>query len=131
MIPANSTRRRLMNFIVRTVAGHRFVEGTPGQPIIERAADVSAVLETCFAEGVDRLLLYAENLPGHFFDLRSGEAGAILQKLRTYHVRLAVVRSPALPLNRRFAELMADEQRGRDFRLFDARAEAEEWLCFG
>ena len=35
-------------------------------------------------------LLYASDLT-NFFDLSSGEAGAILQKLRTYGVLLAVL----------------------------------------
>ena len=72
---------------------------------------------------------YPENLPARFFDLSSGEAGQILQRLRTYHVRIALVRSPALQLSSRFAELLEEEQRGPYFRLFDARAEAQEWLC--
>jgi hypothetical protein len=38
------------------------------------------------ALAINRLLLYPENLTPHFFDLRSGEAGAIQQKLHTYHL---------------------------------------------
>jgi hypothetical protein len=34
-------------------------------------------------------VLYSENLPPAFFDLSSGVAGAILQKLRNYKIRLA------------------------------------------
>ena len=36
----------------------------------------------------------AENLNPAFFDLSSGDAGAVLQKLLNYDVRLAVVRAP-------------------------------------
>lgn len=118
-----------MSLIVREVQNQRWVEGTPSEHMIERPEDVLTVLEACFEHGVDRVLLYGENLPEHFFDLSSGEAGAILQKLRNYHVRLAVVRSPALFLSRRFGELLADEQRGPYFRLFDERDAAQAWLC--
>jgi hypothetical protein len=98
---------------------------------MEHVDDVAMVIEACYGNDVDRVLLYAENLPEHFFDLSSGEAGAVLQKLRNYHIRLAVVRSPTLRLSRRCGELMAEEQRGPYFRLFDTRPDAETWLCSG
>jgi hypothetical protein len=120
-----------MEFTVREVQGQRFVEGEPGQPHMKSDKDVTTIIEACFEHGVDRLLLYPENLTGEFFDLSSREAGEILQKLRNYHIRLAIVRSPRLRLSSRFAELMADERPGSDFRLFDDRAAAEQWLCFG
>ena len=93
--------------------------------------DASWPIEACLSYGTDALLLRAEDLPDAFFDLSSGEAGAILQKLRNYHIRLAVVRSPTLQLSRRFDELIADERGRPYFRLFDERLAAEEWLCFG
>lgn len=108
--------------------GRRFGEGPAGQPLMERVDDVTAVLELCFADQYDQILLYAENLTEHFFDLSSGEAGVILQKLRAYQIRLAVVYLPTLQLSQRFRELLLDEQRGEDFRLFDTRAAAVEWL---
>lgn len=120
-----------MEFTVHEVQGQRFVEGVPGQRLIRRVDDVSPVLEACFNNAASRLLLYPENLTEHFFDLSSGEAGAILQKLRNYHIRLVIVRSPTLQLSHRFVELLADETRGPYFRLFDTRSAAQEWLCLG
>lgn len=111
--------------------GQDFVEGTPGQSLLQRVDDVTLVIEACFAHQVNRLLLYDANLTEHFFDLSSREAGAILQKLRTYQIRLAIVGSPSLQLSSRFGELLADELRGPYFRLFDTRLEAEDWLCLG
>jgi hypothetical protein len=63
-----------------------------------------------------------------FFDLSSGEAGEILQKLRNYHTRLAVVHSPTRQLSRRFEELMIEENQMPHFRLFEDRPAAQEWL---
>ena len=57
-------------------------------------------------------------------------AYGILQKLRNYHIRLAVVRTPTLRLSSRFGEVLADENRGPHFRLFDERPAAQDWLCF-
>lgn len=118
-----------MEFTVHDRHGQRFIEGAQGQPLIKQADQVTTVLEACLANGADRLLLYPSNFPARFFDLSSGEAGAILQKLRLYGIRLAVVRSPTLQMSRRFGELLADEQRGPYVRLFDTRDGAEQWLC--
>ena len=88
-------------------------------------------IEGCFEHGVYALLLYPENLTAGFFDLSSGEAGEILQKLRNYNVRLAIVRTPEQRLSSRFGELLADEGRGSYFRLFGDRQAAVEWLAAG
>src|SRR5215211_4624883 len=119
-----------MEFTVHDLNGQRFVEGAPGQPLMGRVEDVSIVLEACFDNATDRLLLYSENLTERFFDLSSGEAGEILQKLRNYHIRLAVVRTPTLRLSSRFGELLAEENKGPYFRVFDERSAAQDWLCF-
>jgi hypothetical protein len=117
-----------VEYALRETSGARYLEGTPKQPLIRRPEDVIAVLEACFAGGARRLLLYPENLSLRFFDLKSGEAGEILQKLRNYHIQLAIVSTPTLQLSQRFAELLADEQRGPYFRLFEERSAAEAWL---
>jgi hypothetical protein len=93
------------------------------------ADDARLVLEACFSDGVDAAILYAENLPGAFFDLSSGQAGAVLQKLRNYRVRLAVVCPPgSVQQSSRFGEMLAEERQGRDFGLFETRSAAWEWV---
>jgi hypothetical protein len=90
------------------------------------------LLEACFSAGARAALLYAENLPAAFFDLSSGQAGAVLQKLRTYGVRLAVVSPPGqVEVSTRFGEMVAEESRGRHFGLFETREAARAWLAGG
>ena len=110
-------------------AGARFVEGPPGQPFMHSIDDASLVLEACFSNRARSALLYAPNLTAKFFDLSSGEAGAILQKLRNYRIRLAIVHSPDSPsLSSRFSEMAAEESRGNYFRLFESAEAARDWL---
>lgn len=111
------------------VAGRQFLESVPGQLLIGSDEDVVAVLELCFSHRAKRVLLYSENLSDEFFDLSSRLAGAVLQKLRNYGVRIAIVRSPGLRLSSKFGELVAEERLGQHFRLFDNRETAQEWLC--
>ncbi len=117
-----------MNLTVRELNGQRFGEGPHGEPLIRDVEDVTTLIEVCLTHGLYRLLLYPENLTKDFFDLSSREAGMILQKLRNYHIRLAVVRSPELQLSSRFGDLLEDEKRGPYFRLFDKPGAAQAWL---
>lgn len=96
---------------------------------MESTEDVRSIVEECLSYRVPRLLLYSGNLTERFFDLSSGEAGAILQKLFQYRIRVAIVRPPhAPPLSSKFAGIMAEEDgRGR-IALFDSAEPAREWL---
>ncbi|MFO7538455.1 MAG: DUF4180 domain-containing protein [Chloroflexota bacterium] len=106
-----------------------FLEGPVSQPLLHEAVDVRLLIEAGFSYQTGNLLLYAENLTNRFFDLSSQEAGTILQKLRQYQIRLAVVGSSRTrPPSRRFDDLMAEEKRNRYFRLFATRSEAVAWL---
>lgn len=106
-----------------------FVEGQPDTAFMASVRDCDRLLEACFAEGAHAALLYGANLTPAFFDLSSGEAGEILQKLRNYRIRLAVVCPPAsVQLSSRFGELLADEQRGTYFAMFETRQAAIDWL---
>jgi hypothetical protein len=91
--------------------------------------DIVDLISACFENGATSLLLYTENLTEHFFDLSSGEAGPILQKLRQYHMKLAVVLSPTGPQpSTMFRELLKEENKGPHFRVFSDRDAAETWL---
>jgi Domain of unknown function (DUF4180) len=117
-----------MEYLIHEVEGARIIEAPPGQPLLQAASDATTLIEACYEHATQRMLLSPEHLTERFFDLSSREAGEILQKLRTYHIRLAIVRTPALQISSRVRELLADEARGRDFGLFDDRAAALAWL---
>ena len=98
----------------------KMLEREPGMRYLADADDVGRLIEDCVSAGSRTALLYAENLPGKFFDLSSGQAGTILQKLRTYRVRLAVVapKERVIP-SLRFHEMAREERRsGRVFESF-------------
>jgi hypothetical protein len=109
--------------------GMRVVEGQPEQPFLSRVEDTNRIIEMCLGEEVDAVLLYASNLTAAFFDLSSGEAGAILQKLRLYRLRLAIICPPgSVQFSRRFGEVLAEQRQAQDFKLFETRSAARAWL---
>ena len=97
-----------------------------------RPGDVDLVVEACLSSAAGLALLYAQNLSDGFFDLSSGEAGAILQKLRNYGIRCAVVCAPdSVHFSSRFGEVAMEENRGDRFHLCESRNAALEWLARG
>jgi uncharacterized protein DUF4180 len=120
-----------MSLRVLEHAGEPLVEGAPGTPFMTKASDVDTLLEECFAARAGAALLYAANLPPRFFDLSSGDLGVVLQKLRQYQVRLAVVLEPASALSQRFPETLREASHGGSFALFDTREAALAWLAAG
>ena len=109
--------------------GVTLVEGAPDTPFLAESREVGRLLEACFSAHTRRALLYASNLPPRFFDVSSLDAGEVLQKLRNYRVRLAVVSDAASTASTRFHELLAAERRDRHFDLFETRSEAVAWLA--
>lgn len=108
--------------------GCRYIESLPGQGSVSSEADALELIGLCHSHGARCILLHAANLSPDFFDLSTRLAGEVLQKLRLYHIRLAVVAGPELSRRGKFAELMVEESRGRHFGVFDAVADAEAWL---
>ncbi len=118
-----------MELSVVEEGGIRVVEGQPGQRFMSCAEDAIRVIEACLSAGVDAALLYSHNMTDAFFDLSSGHAGTILQKLRNYRVRLAVVCPPnSGQFSSRFGEVVAEERNGKYFAVFETRRAAREWL---
>lgn len=113
-----------MSLIVRDESGVAIVEGTPGVGLMRRAQDATLVLEVCFAARASAALLYPENLTARCFDLSSGEAGDVLDKMRRYQVRLAIVCARGtVQFSSRFSELLSD-----DLRVFENADDARLWL---
>ncbi len=110
-----------------------------GTKVVEAVADGASILVgnnvldaivACGENETDRLLAHAASLPTRFFDLKSGEAGEILQKLRTYRIRLALVGGLAdAAASRRFSEMMIEENRQRWFHMFATADAAVAWLA--
>jgi hypothetical protein len=110
-------------------AGVRFIEGPQGRQFMRTIEDAGLVVGACFSNSVDSALLYAPNLTRGFFDLSSGEAGAILQKLRNYRIRVVIVCAPgSVQFSSRFNEMSSEESGRGDFRLFESVRTAREWL---
>jgi hypothetical protein len=86
------------------------------------------VIEAGLSTGARSVLLYSSNLPEAFFDLSSGQAGELLQKLQNYGMRVAVVREPAVTTSRRFGDMLAEARRLDILAVVDSRDEGLAWI---
>ena len=107
--------------------GRRYLEGAATDRFIEQEENAVALVGVCAEHSVERLLLYAANFSESFFDLKSGLAGAILQKFVNYHVKVALV-IPSDLVQGRFKEYILEANRGNQFRAFQEKNDAEIWL---
>jgi hypothetical protein len=118
-----------MDINVIRIADKQYLSGVPGKKLIQTEADVTQILELCYENDTNRVLLYAENFSDKFFDLSSGEAGMILQKFSVYFVKVAAVLSLGeVPHSHKFEELVVELNRGNQFSVFNELHQAEQWL---
>jgi hypothetical protein len=115
--------------VIVKIGNQTIVEGTQGTRLLQSPNDIVDIIGACFENHTRAVLLYAENLTENFFDLSSGDAGAILQKLRNYHMRAAIV-APADEVRQSpmFREMAREESKSNDFRIFEDKIPAETWL---
>jgi len=120
---------KMKQFEVRLIEkqGHKFIEAVGDKTLIEDEKDVVDLIGVCAEFHADRIMLHGEILSNRFFDLKSGQAGMILQKLVNYQIKTAAVLSRDQILGK-FGEFVVETNRGHHFRVFFERRQAESWL---
>lgn len=98
------------------------------EPEAARPVDPVAAVIGCIEQGARALLLDAGALPAAFFDLSTGVAGDVVQKLVNHGVRMAAVVPDLGAQPERFQEFAREANQGRQFRFFATRADAIDWL---
>lgn len=72
----------------------------------------------------DRIVFYEENFAESFFDLRSGLAGEILQKVSNYSRRLSIVGDYSRYASRSLNDFMYESNKGNTVMFVDSLDEA-------
>ena len=100
-----------------------FFEAAGGRPVNPVVA-----LIACIEQGSRALLLDRDALSAAFFDLSSGVAGELVQKLVNYGVRMAAVVPDLAVHSPRFQEFVREANKGGQFHFCATRQEAIDWL---
>lgn len=96
--------------------------------LLDSEAKILDLIGLCGEAGIHCLMVDEEVLPDGFFDLHTGLAGIILQKLVNYSVKTAFVISEKRIGSGRFYEMTIESNRGKQFHFGREREKAEKWL---
>lgn len=102
---------------------HTFTELQPSGEITP-----SAVVAACYEQDTYAVLINHLVLPPEFFDLSTGMAGELTNRLTLYSIRLACVVPDLSVQSERFQEFAREANQGTQFRFFGSRDEAVAWL---
>lgn len=95
---------------------------------LDTEQDALDLIAVCMENGTHLLMLHSEILSDDFFKLRTGLAGSVLQKFINYRIKIAMLITSELKIAGKFKELLAESNKGNDFRVFNNKDEAENWL---
>ena len=113
---------------LKTRNNQSYIDLSEGDFSIGREGEINELLSLCYYHETNFILLDEHNLSDEFFNLRSGLAGAAMQKFSLYQARVAVLLPPNAEQNERFKEFMYEMNQSNHFRFYDNREEAEVWL---
>ena len=105
---------------------HKIVIASDSGIAIRSFDDIPDAVGACF--GKAGLVLTEDDLSPEFFNLSSGLAGELLQKLMNYKVRTAIIVVNPEAYGERFAELAFEHRSHGTIRIVRSRDEADAWL---
>lgn len=97
----------------------------------ERPSRPMDLIAGCLENGSGLLLADEGVLPAEFFDLSSGFAGELVQKLANYDIRMAAVVPDESVHSSAFQAFAREANRSKQVRFFASRVQAVEWLTGG
>ena len=80
-----------MNIEITEYQNQSIAEITGIGILIQTPQETVELLVNCAYQGAEKIIIHADQLIPDFFDLKTGIAGEILQKVSTYQLRLAIV----------------------------------------
>jgi len=117
-----------MDGVLKSLSGRHFIDLTASDSKINREGDLNEILSLCYDHNSNIILLDENNLSSDFFNLRTGLAGAAMQKFANYQAKVAILLPPKSEKSVRFKELMYEMSGSNHFRFYDNREDAEVWL---
>ncbi|WP_027086884.1 DUF4180 domain-containing protein [Cohnella panacarvi] len=94
---------------------------------IRQEQDGLNLVAACAENGTNKVMLPAACLSEEFLQLSTRVAGLVLQKLTNYNIKAAAVLD-ADKARGKFKDFLAEANRGKLFRAFENREQAESWL---
>lgn len=106
----------------------KYVEVACGGAPLCSERDALDLVAACGGADTGLLLIHDEALSDDFFRLRTGLAGAVLQKFSNYGIKAVLVLTDEKRAQGKFRDLLIELNRGGGIRAFGNAADAENWL---
>ena len=116
------------HLILQKNADRLYGEFHSSAQIINSVRDFLDLLTWGTEHGTEVYLLRDTNFAPEFYDLSTGLAGEILQKVSNYRQRLAIFGSFGMVSSARFREFMVESNKGTTVGFFREKTEAVQWL---
>ena len=104
----------------------KYLECNPEIAFINTEQDILDLIGASFQ--YRKIIIYQTNLDPKFFDLSSGLAGIVLQKLAQYQIQTAFIINLESIQSERFKELIYETNSNDEYRFFGSKNEASQWL---
>lgn len=95
--------------------------------LIQSERDALELLSICAENGTNLLLIHGARLSDEFLQLKTGVAGAIMQKFALYNIKAAAVLDNS-KIKGKFKEFISESNSGTIFRVYKNVNKAEHWL---
>ncbi|HEJ8030431.1 TPA: DUF4180 domain-containing protein [Serratia marcescens] len=119
-----------MSYAVQQVYDQRLVVFAEAGPMLKSENDVSLFIAPAFEHEAGMIALPINRLDATFFQLKSGIAGAVLQKFINYHLRVTLLGdiTPWLAQSNALQDFVREANRGEQVWFLPSLAELEQRL---
>lgn len=117
-----------MNFNIITNENGRYLDCTSFTGVLSSEKDAIELVSACISNDTGSLLLHERSVSPDFFNLRTGLAGAVLNKFQIYNIKIALIIQNMGLLEGRFGEMVMESNKGNEFRVYDSVQTATEWM---
>lgn len=117
-----------MNYQVIDEGNTRYIEVFSCEALVSTEQDALDLVALCGENDTNLLMLHYEVLSEDFFKLKTGVAGAVMQKFINYSVRVAIIIPDQEQLSANFKAWVSEVNKGSQYRFFADSADAAGWL---
>ena len=117
-----------MNYKVIEKSNKTYIECISMEIPLSAERDALELISICMENNTGLLIIHEEALSENFFNLRTGLAGAVLQKFMNYQIKVVAIIVSEEKISGRFREMVIEANKGNDFRVYKNIAEAENWI---
>lgn len=118
----------IMNFEIKELAEKKYIEIYSNESPICKEQDALDIISISAENDIRLIMLNSEVISDDFLNLKTGVAGSVMQKFVNYNLKVVAVIPHERIKNGKFKNVIIESNRGKQFRVFEEREKAINWL---